>query len=310
MNFDGLLEKLHGFDQYYQSELKFILDELELKRKSAWKVFLIVLACAAVIVGVIYFITENEDFAIISGFLSAIVVMFCFGRIMAIRKRAKLSVMPKLCSSIGLNYHPEAMNSDLSVYSNLSLIPSYNEEKSEDEISGQIEGVDFSLFEAKLIKITRGRKGKKKRTTVFKGLLCYFDFHKEFRGTTIVSKDQTMIGNLLSGFMRSGERVKLEDPEFEDKFEVYSTDQVEARYLLTPAFMERVLQFSHSGTATNLQFAFQNGMMFMAMKNSKNHFEGDGHKLNDPKYIESTIKELAFLFEIVRDLNLTQETNI
>ena len=65
-----------------------------------------------------------------------------------------------------------------------------------------------------------------------------------------------------------------------------------------------------SGTASNLQFAFQNGMMFIAMKNSKNYFEGDGHRLDDPKYIESTTKELAFLFEIVRDLNLTQKTKI
>ena len=194
--------------------------------------------------------------------------------------------------------------------SELSLIPSYNERKLEDEISGQIEEVDFNLFEAKLIRVTRGRKGKKTRTTVFRGLLCCFDFHKEFNGTTVVSRDQTMIGNLLSGFMHTGERVKLEDPEFEDKFEVYSTDQVEARYLLTPGFMERILNFSRSGTAANLQFAFQNGMMFMAMKNSKDHFEGDGHNLNDPKYIESTIKELAFLFEIVRDLNLTQTTKI
>lgn len=310
MNFDQLLEKLNGFDHYYHSELKIILEELELKRKKAWKVFLIILALAAFIVCSIFFITRNEDFALISGFVSAIIVVFFYSRIMAIRKRAKLSVMPKLCSSLGLNYHPEAMNSALSDYSDLSLIPSYDEVKLEDEISGEIEEVDFALFEAKLIKIKRGRKGKKRRKTVFKGLLCYFDFHKEFKGTTIISRDQTMIGNLLSGMLRSGERVKLEDPEFEDKFEVYSTDQVEARYLLTPGFMERVLHFSRTGTASNLQFAFQNGMMFMAMKNSKNHFEGDGHKLDDPKYIESTIKELAFLFEIVRDLNLTQQTNI
>ena len=36
MNFDDLLVKLDGFDQYYHSELKEILDELELNRKKAW----------------------------------------------------------------------------------------------------------------------------------------------------------------------------------------------------------------------------------------------------------------------------------
>jgi hypothetical protein len=35
------------------------------------------------------------------------------------------------------------------------------------------------------------------------------------------------------------EPVRLENPEFERRFEVYSDDQIEARALLTPAFMDR-----------------------------------------------------------------------
>jgi hypothetical protein len=35
------------------------------------------------------------------------------------------------------------------------------------------------------------------------------------------------------------ERVLLEHPEFVRRYEVYSSDQIEARALLTPAFMER-----------------------------------------------------------------------
>ena len=58
MNFDELLEKLDGFDHYYQSELKSTLDELELKRKKAWKVFLTILCCAVALVGSIFFITR------------------------------------------------------------------------------------------------------------------------------------------------------------------------------------------------------------------------------------------------------------
>jgi hypothetical protein len=35
------------------------------------------------------------------------------------------------------------------------------------------------------------------------------------------------------------EEIKLEDPEIRKNFVVYSTDQVEARYLLTPSFIQR-----------------------------------------------------------------------
>ena len=35
--------------------------------------------------------------------------------------------------------------------------------------------------------------------------------------------------------------MKLENPDFEKTFDVYSTDQIEARYLLSPSMMERLL---------------------------------------------------------------------
>ena len=39
------------------------------------------------------------------------------------------------------------------------------------------------------------------------------------------------------------EEIELEDPEFMEHFRVYSTDQVEARYILSPSMMERLLAF-------------------------------------------------------------------
>jgi len=43
------------------------------------------------------------------------------------------------------------------------------------------------------------------------------------------------------------EPVRLEHAEFEERYEVYSSDQVEARALLTPAFMERFMGLATSG---------------------------------------------------------------
>ena len=49
----------------------------------------------------------------------------------------------------------------------------------------------------------------------------------------------------LNGKMAHGGRdvVKLEDPEFEKEFVVYAHDQVEARYVLSPSLMRRLLEF-------------------------------------------------------------------
>ena len=81
--------------------------------------------------------------------------------------------------------------------------------------------------------------------TVFHGLVVRMAVHKNFRGLTIIRHDAGVVGNgraLLQGL----QRVNLEDPVFEQAFEVAASNQVEARYLLTPSFMERLLELSRS----------------------------------------------------------------
>ena len=148
-------------------------------------------------------------------------------------ERAKVSTMNSLCGFLGLTYRVVPEGVSLRRLIEIDLIPSYHEKTLEDQIVGDVRGVDFSLFEAKLVRVSRGHKGGSWRVTVFQGLLCEFDFHKNFTGTTIITQDHTEIGNLIAKFGKVGERIRLEDPEFEQEFEVYGTDQVESRYLLT-----------------------------------------------------------------------------
>jgi hypothetical protein len=65
---------------------------------------------------------------------------------------------------------------------------------------------------------------------------------RHLAGTTAVIADNGLLGNLRDRFGAEGrEHVRVEDPAFEKAYEVYGTDQVAARALLTPAFMERFL---------------------------------------------------------------------
>ena len=65
-----------------------------------------------------------------------------------------------------------------------------------------------------------------------KGFFFIADFQKDFQGHT------TILRNSLFKLSSSGSRVKLENPDFEKTFDVYSTDQIEARYLLSPSRSE------------------------------------------------------------------------
>ncbi|HPF46776.1 MAG TPA: DUF3137 domain-containing protein [Emcibacteraceae bacterium] len=307
MTIDDMRQLLHSFDG---SGFKSLLDELEAKRQRAFTTFLGALFICGLIVIFILLTQGDADLFQISVGLSFIVCMVFYRRMAVIRREAKRELMPALCHNIGLEYLMTPSSHLIAPFDQLSIIPGYDEKTLEDQIFGKIEDVDFQLFEAKLITVSRDSKGRRTTTTVFNGFLVQFNFHKNFKGQTIITKDHTAIGNFLTGWTRSGERVKLEDSVFESEFEVYSTDQVEARYLLTPTFMERLLEFSRLPNIKQLQLAFKDGSIYMAIKRSGNAFEGGSYKLNDPELIKQNIKDIAQIFDMVTELKLTQNTRI
>ena len=307
MTIEEMRNALHSFDS---SGFASLLDELEGKRKSAYQTFLTVVGICVFCVLLIFFLTGNFEFVKISGVIAFMISVFFYRKMAIIRREAKAELMPALCREIGLEYNLNPPSYDIAPYDHLSIIPSYDELKLEDQIIGRVEDIGFMLLEAKLISVSRDSKGRKSRNTVFNGFLVEFDFHKNFSGQTIITKDHTALGNFLTGWSHSGERVKLEDSVFESEFEVYSTDQVEARYLLTPRFMERVLEFSKLSNVNQVQLAFKDGAIYMAIKRSGNAFEGGNYNLNDPELITQNIKDIAQIFDMVTELNLTQDTKV
>lgn len=307
MNIKQMRTALHSFDG---SGFQPLLDQLEEKRKAAFKLFLGVVFVLGFIVFFLFLSEGLTELVRIAGVGAVFISIIFYRRMAVIRREAKGELMPALCQEIGLDYSIDPPDHAIFQFDQLSIIPSYDEKTLEDQIIGKVEDIDFELLEAKLVKVSRDSKGRKSRSTVFQGFLVHFDFHKNFKGETIITKDQTFIGNFFNSIARNGERVKLEDREFEDRFEVHSTDQVEARYLLTPSFMERVLQFSRLPSVKQLQLAFKDGSIYMAIKRKGDAFEGGSLDLNDPALIKQNVKDIALIFDMVTELNLTQETKI
>ena len=310
MTFDSMSERLDGFDQYYINELKPVLDDLEIKRKRARTQFYKAIGGVIVVLIPLAVLIKNTDIMFFIAVPAMLILGYFYRKMAAVRTQAKQTIMPEICRHFNMEYFPVPVSGFTTEYKELSLIPGYDEKTLEDGVTGEIDGVGFNLFEATLVTITRDRKGRTSRNVVFKGLLGKFEFHKNFKSTTVISNDLTSLGNFLTGWANKGNRVRLEDPDFESEFEVYSTDQVEARYLLTPSFMERILKLNQFPKIDDIELAFYQGHLFMAIKRSDQYLEGDGYNLNDPQHIMSNIKDIAFIFDIVKELNLTLETKI
>ena len=138
------------------------------------------------------------------------------------------------------------------------LIPKHDFSAFEDLVEGERNGRAFQLYEAHLEAEQTDSKGRKSRTTVFRGQLLRMTFQREFSGRTLVLRDAGLL-NFAQGFGSELKRAGLADPKFEKKFEVYTSDQVEARYLLTPTLMESLLRLEKQMHGKRIRCGFDGG---------------------------------------------------
>ncbi|RZL30066.1 MAG: DUF3137 domain-containing protein, partial [Pedobacter sp.] len=98
--------------------------------------------------------------------------------------------------------------------------------------------------------------------------------------------------------------INLESTDFDKTFITHSTDQVEARYILTPAMMERILTLNRNAKNT-VSLSFIDSRMYIAFPLNRNYFEAPVFKtLLNPDLLHEDIAIINFMYDIVRELDL------
>ena len=100
----------------------------------------------------------------------------------------------------------------------------------------------------------------------------------------------------------------MEDSKFEKIFEVYSDSQIEARYLLTTAFMERILKLRDLFGGKSIQFRFKENTLLIAIATRQNMFEAHSFfrsNINKNK-IDRVFEQFYMVFSIIKILKLNQ----
>lgn len=178
---------------------------------------------------------------------------------------------------------------------------------SEDEIGGKKNNVSYSVHEVRAT-----RREQKRTVVVFGGLMIRLDFNKNFRGRTSVVPDGesvatgSFLGKLLSVAGRQSKAaVRLENPDFERVFDVYSTDDQEARYLLTPKLMELVLAANAAQSRDTLRLAFVDNSLYVAIPMKCNYFEASLSQTVTPESAVGDLAEvIAFAERLVDEFQL------
>jgi len=162
------------------------------------------------------------------------------------RRRYKDQVLPQVAAALGNLTYRQSSKSDVERLAGLRILPDYDSLDTDDEIHGVHNGLPIRIVEVRL------RRRRNKRTvTVFDGLLVAITLPRSLTATTLVLTDRGVWENFKAKWRGAQlETVRLEHQEFEKRYEISSTDQIEARALLTPAFMDRFVEL-----ATRAEFA-------------------------------------------------------
>lgn len=274
------MRTLSEIKSLYDSTLKQNLSVLEAQRKKITRLYLTMVAFLVVGIGGAY--VYNISGIPTPGVLILVFfVLVCIGGLSRAyelkkqyREEYKSKVVVEIIKLINPDWRYEANNRIAERHYRMSGIfrTSYDKYEGDDFISGVIDKTDFQSSELhtqyKTTTTDKDGKTREQWHTIFKGMFFHADFNKEFSGVTYVIPEYSW-----KSFSRAAkELVKLENPEFEKKFAVYSADQIEARYIITPSIMEAMLAIQeHCGGL--VYFSFVRSRVYCAMSFRKDLFE-------------------------------------
>lgn len=299
--------EFRGFDQIFEREIRPALLEREAERvAAAQKAVQTRWIGGAIVVGgalLGLLVLKMPVVAIIVAIIGFGVVGWGNMGIMKLAGEAKSLIVEPIARELQLSFVPKPGTCE-SIYKHkeIGVVPGWDRSKYEDLLTGKRGEVDFELFEAHLEekRTTTDSKGRTQTTwvTVFRGQCLRLDFHKTFYGRTLITRDAGFFNRFGSG--KGMQRATLEDPVFEKIFEVYTTDQVESRYLLTPDFMQKLVDLEKTFKGGKLKAAFDGGEMFITVQGGNLFEPGSMFKpLDSADRVRELIADFAAVFGII-----------
>lgn len=184
----------------------------------------------------------------------------------------------------------------------MAVLPKHDVALYDDYFSGDYKGIKADIVDMSL---SSGSGDDSK--TVFKGVVLLLTVRNGFKGKTVVSDKKHLLQHVYNKHADLA-RVTLEDTEFNDKYFVYGSDQVEARTVLTPSFMER-LKFidKKKQKAGKMDWLFWGNRVAVVMRKSKDSFEVKPFLFSAVRSsdVENIVTEFDELFALVDDLRLS-----
>lgn len=310
-NYKELQKKIFSseFNKFFRKKISLYLAKIEkLRKRYLFFVYIcIAIALLPVIISFVYFLIDYEGMLLILSkhginilMFEAFILVLISYIVKGYQNKVKPLILPRLLSFAGDFRIIDKNSPEYNVrpyVSSLRLFNFYNRYSCDDRIEGMYKNIKVSISEISLKKETG--YGKKRRVvTIFDGLLVKVPSLKKYKGATYIKRNGI-------GIDFSDNKVNLEDPEFEKYYDVYSNDQIEARYLLTTAFMNRMVELAKKGIGKNITLSFEHGNVNIAVGSAKDWFELPITKsANDIMVYRAIVLEIITILSIIDSLRL------
>lgn len=132
--------------------------------------------------------------------------------------------------------------------------------------------------------------------------------NKEFTSHTVITPDKFFHNSPLPDLRHT----TLEDVEFEKKFDVFTNDEVDARYLITPSFMQKIKAMKTAFKADKVQCAFYGNLLLVALSTNKDLFSLCSlvKPVDDPKQYFQMYEEIVSIIKLIDHFKLDQKIGL
>lgn len=261
---------------------------------------------ALIIILVLVFLTKQIDIGLIL-FICCIAGAVCFGLKKKFENEIKQKIMPYVCKCLGDLKWKYAQCSFEQLLCKSGIIDRYNRVSYDDSFTGIYKDINYEICETSFYYKTGTGKNSSTRT-VFKGVMIKLDMNKSFTGNTVIRPDTLKHASPAANLKHT----TLEDVVFEKKFDVFTDDEVEARYLITPSFMERLNNMKTAFSADRVSCAFYDKYLLVGLHTSKDLFSIGSLKepVNDGKQFFTMFEEILSIIKLIDHFKLDQKIGL
>lgn len=224
-------------------------------------------------------------------------------------RKIKTKIMPKLMTAFRGFYWQQTPPVSHEEICSIKIFPqAHSARRSFDDcFVGEYRGVKIAMSECDY-EISRGKSTIK----VFKGVVIKLKMNKNFSGMTIVRPKNAGLDDVSDLKKLKLEKIDLEDIEFNKEYNVYSTDQIEARYLLTTSFMERFKDLSVAFYSLGTYCSFYGDSVYIAPYSSGDLFNlfGLTKPVTDSKQFDTLFEEFVSILALVDHFKLDKKLGL